>query len=327
MEKFKKIMKKLLYPRFYVVIPTVILSAVLLIYTFASGIPTESPVAIISYVISVYALTVVCVGIVPLIKKIMEMLHANPYSERFMTDAVLRAKVSLLCGLAFNLIYAAFNIFMGIRTSSVWLIAIALYYAAVAIIRFAVTLGVRKSGTQTSEHARLIGEWRRYRAAGWASLLMTSTMSAMIALVLFEDEGFTYPGYFIFVFAAYTFIKFTASIVNTVKFRKLDTPVLSAAKALDLSVAVMSLFALQTAMFAEFGSGESMFQNASDTAEQMSQADMALMNTMTGIAVWCTALAIAIFMIIHSGKKLKKLASTSDAAINTDTVSEENNGQ
>ncbi len=310
MQKFKKIIRKILCPRFFVVIPTVISSAVLLIYTFTSGIPTSSPLAIATYVISCYALAVVCIGIVPFIKKAKNFIYTNKYTSPFINDPVLLAKTTLFLGLGYNLIYSAFNIFMGIWTDSEWLIALAGYYGVAAIIRFVVMRGMYLSKTDATQLDRLKREWRRYRAAGWISLALTSMMSGLIALVLFEENGFSYPGFLIFVFAAYTFLKFVVAIRNVIKFRKLDSPALSASKTLNLSVAVMSLFALQTAMFAEFGGGDSVFQDTSTVV--MSQADIDLMNTLTGIAVWLVALCISFYMIIHSTKQLKKLNNVSD---------------
>ncbi len=303
-------MKGILYPRFFIVIPATIASVVLLIYTFTSHTPTDSPIAIITYVISFYTLVIVCLGIIPFIKKVKSFIYTNKHISPFITDPVLMAKTTLYFGLGYNLVYSAFNIFMGIWTDSEWLIALSCYYGVVAIIRFVVTRGMYLSKSDATELDRLKREWRRYRASGWISLGLTATMSGLIALVLFEDNGFSYPGFLIFVFAAYTFFKFVTAITNVIKFRKLDSPALSASKALNLSVAVMSLFALQTAMFAEFGSGDSMFQDASHAA--MSQTDIDMMNTLTGIAVWLVALCISIYMIIHSTKQLKKLDNVSD---------------
>lgn len=321
MQEFKKIMRIILYPRAFVVIPAIIASVALLIYTFASGIPTDSPIAIITYVISFYTLVIVCLGIIPFIKKVKSFIYTNKHISPFITDPVLMAKTTLYFGLGYNLVYSAFNIFMGIWTDSEWLITLAGYYGVVAVIRFIVTRGMYLSKSDTNELERLKREWRRYRASGWISLALTAMMSGLIALVLFEDDGFSYPGYLIFVFAAYTFFKFVTAITNVIKFRKLDSPALSASKALNLSVAVMSLFALQTAMFAEFGGGDSMFQDAAN--EAMSAADIGLMNTITGIAVWVVALCIAIYMIVHSTRQLKKLDNISDDK----SVKEQSNGE
>lgn len=305
MVKFKKALKFFLYPKFYIAIPTVIISAGLLVCTFALGLPADSPFAIISYVLSFYSLTVTCAGAISLYKNTMEFLHKNKYTSRLLSDAVLRAKLSLFFSLIFNISYAALNIIMGIFEDSIWLIAIAGYYGAVAAVRFGVTLGVREAKGEDDRTLRLKGEWQRYRVAGIASLFMTLTMSVMIGMMLIGDEGFRYPGYSIYLFAAYTFIKFAAAIVNTVKFRKLDTPVLSAAKAMDLSVAVMSIFTLQTSMVEKFVGGDSAF--AKNSAEQMSQESIDFMNTVTGIAVWCIVHAIAIYMIIRANRKLKEM--------------------
>lgn len=79
------------------------------------------------------------------------------------------------------------------------------------------------------------------------------------------------------------------AIIRVVQYRKNDHPILGASKNIDLSEAVMSLFALQTSLLAAFGQG---FEYP------------LLMNSLTGGAVCFLAMSGAIGMIFH-GKKRK----------------------
>ena len=83
------------------------------------------------------------------------------------------------------------------------------------------------------------------------------------------------------------------SVVNLVKFRRLGSPILSAAKVLNFIAALMSIRGLQTAMIAQF----------SGDAEQSRR----MMNTMTGSAVYAIVIAIAICMLIRSKKSGKQV--------------------
>ena len=83
-------------------------------------------------------------------------------------------------------------------------------------------------------------------------------------------------------------------IVNLVKFRKLGSLILSAAKVLSFVAALMSLLGLQTAMISQFSTGEESFRR--------------IMNAVTGGGVWCSVILIAVTMLLHS-RKMKEVKS------------------
>ena len=72
-------------------------------------------------------------------------------------------------------------------------------------------------------------------------------MGGMIVLMVRTNSGFSYPGYIIYLSALYTFYAMAVSVINLVKFRRLGSPILSAAKVLNLVSAMMSVLGLQTA--------------------------------------------------------------------------------
>ena len=73
------------------------------------------------------------------------------------------------------------------------------------------------------------------------------------------------------------------AISNLIRFRKLGSPILSAAKVLSLVAALLSLLTLQSALIDRFG------------AEQV--AFRLLMTRLTGSAVYATVLVIAVWML------------------------------
>ena len=85
------------------------------------------------------------------------------------------------------------------------------------------------------------------------------------------------------------------SIGNLVKYRKLGSPVLSAAKVLNYVSAMMSVLALQTAMISRFSTDGEEYRR--------------IMNTITGSFVYATVVVIAVFMIINASIKRKKALS------------------
>ena len=81
------------------------------------------------------------------------------------------------------------------------------------------------------------------------------------------------------------------AVANIVRFRRFRSPVLSAAKAVNLTTALVSIFSLETAMLAEFG-GEPAFQQN--------------MTTATGVGTCVLVLAIALYMVIRVEKPQKR---------------------
>ena len=79
-----------------------------------------------------------------------------------------------------------------------------------------------------------------------------------------------------------------------IKFRKYESPVLSAAKAISLAAALVSILSLETAMLAQFGSEDDpLFRK--------------VMTGTTGGGVCVIVLGMALFMIIKSSRQLKQI--------------------
>jgi uncharacterized protein (DUF2062 family) len=94
--------------------------------------------------------------------------------------------------------------------------------------------------------------------------------------------------------ALYAFYAMITAIINVVKFRKLGSPILSAAMIVNLTAAMVSMLSLETAMLSEFGS-----------------EDARLRLWMTGISggVVCTVvLALAVYMLVRASKTLKQVS-------------------
>ena len=104
--------------------------------------------------------------------------------------------------------------------------------------------------------------------------------------------GKTYPGYIIYLSALYTFYTMITAVVNVVKFRKLGSRILSAAKILNFISAMMSILGLQTAMISRFSENGDNYRKT--------------MNAITGGFVYCIVIFVAVFMLICSRKNKKE---------------------
>lgn len=209
--------------------------------------------------------------------------------SRFLEDAVFRSEIILNCGLIVNLLYAALNLFSGIRYRSTWFIALAFYYALLSAMRAMLARYV---------HRRTVGEnisaeFQRYRACGIILLLMNQALVGIIVYMVTQDRGFSYPGLMIYAMAMYAFYITITAAINVVKYRKHGSPVMSAAKVVSLTAALVSMLSLETAMLSQFGDGEQEFRR--------------IMLAASGGIVCAIVLTMAIYMIARSTKQLKKL--------------------
>lgn len=291
MEHVKRILKQILFPRSAVVIISVPVAAALLIHTFLSEEET-SPVAYLSYVLSAYSLTIVCARMTRIPKEDMKAaLHRNPYVHRYLTDIPFKAHVSLYLSLGINLLFVAMKLFYGVYYRSVWFGTLAVYYIMLAVMRFLLLRHVNRSRIGTE----VASEWKRYRLCGVILLLMNSALSGVVILVVRKNESFHYAGYLIYVVAMYAFYNIISAIRDVVKYRKYNSPVLSASKSVKLATALVSMLSLETAMLMQFDTGGN------------PPAFRRTMTAATGGCVCVIVLVMAVIMIVRSTKQLKKL--------------------
>ena len=151
----------------------------------------------------------------------------------------------------------------------------------------------------------LLIEYKRYNICGWVMLLMNLTVTAIIFFIIYFDRTFYHHQITTIALAAYTFLTFSLSIYNFIKYRKFNSPVYSAAKSINLVAACVSMMTLTTTMLTTFG-GE-------DVVEYKK-----LLLTMVGVVVSLFILTISIQIIIFTSKNLKKLKEPN----NTELINE-----
>lgn len=94
--------------------------------------------------------------------------------------------------------------------------------------------------------------------------------------------------------AGYAFYNLTMAVRGLIRYRKLPNPVYSASKALALAAAFVSMFFLQTSMFAAFGDGG---------------ARQRYLNMGTGGCVFLLIAAMALFMIRRGDRSIQALSA------------------
>lgn len=224
-----------------------------------------------------------------ILQKLPFSKHWLPLLQRYRTDVSFNIHVSLYRGLALNILYAVLKFAFGIYYRSVWFGTLAVYYLLLAVTRFAL---VRYAG-RSAFGADPVSEWKRYRLCGTILLLLNLALTGVVILVVQENEGFHYAGYLIYAMALYAFYNVITAVRNVVRFRRYRSPVMSAAKVVNLAAALVSILALETAMLAQFGgsSGERF---------------RAVMSGATGGGVCTIILCIAIYMICRAAKEIRR---------------------
>lgn len=291
-ENRKEWWKKLIFPHIIVKILLVIVTVPLLVYSL--GYKNANPIiAYFSYGFSAYTLVVVCLKLPSTIKAVKEWLYAHKYSNRYLTDSKLRAEISLYSGTAVNLLYATFYFGMGVYYSSTWIRAIAVYYIVLSVIRVGLVKKDKKKLNIDDTVMRRIYELKSCRTCGKLMFLLNFVVAGIVGHMIWKNEHYNYPGLLIYAQAAYAFFCLTKAIIHLFKYKKMEQPILSAAKIVSMSTALVSILALQTAMLTQFGEGQANF--------------IRLMNALTGTAVCIAEFAMAVWLVHKSRKELVSL--------------------
>lgn len=291
MKRFIKILKALLFPPLAAVILIAVLSASMLVYSFVY-LDGEGIFSYLSFALSAYALTVLCAKTPDIIRFIENTKRENRIIRRYMADPALRVKVSLYSSLTINTAYAIFQLGLGFYHSSFWFYSLAVYYILLAVMRFFLLRDVKLASFDSGEN--IVSELKRYRFCGISLVLMNVALAGIVFFIAWQNRGFEHHFITTIALAAFTFASLTIAIVNAVRYRKYNSPLFSAAKAISLASAAVSMLTLESAMLSAFGKdGQESFR--------------LIMTSLTGAAVCIFVLVMAIYMIINSNKKLRKI--------------------
>jgi hypothetical protein len=94
----------------------------------------------------------------------------------------------------------------------------------------------------------------KYCFCGWTMLFLNLALTVMIFFMVYWNKTFNHHQITTIALAAYTFTSFTMAIINYIKYRKIKSPVYSAAKSISLTSACVSIITLEATMLTSFGS-------------------------------------------------------------------------
>ena len=290
---WKKIGKKLLFPPIWLMATLVIVSAVALTVIFIKGME-QSILAYFVYVLAFYTLSVASLFCALVLPKrfhiIKQRIYTHPLGSRYLTDRVFRTNISLSVSLIISMLYVGINLWSWHMLHSWWFMVLAVYYGIMAVMRFLLVRYVRlqKIGVH------ILKEWKRAKACACILLLVNLSLSGAVLMILYQSKGYDYPGIMIYVMALYTFYATIHAIADIVRYRKLGSPVMTTAKIVSLSGALVSMLNLETAMFAQFGG-------------DMAPENQRLFIILTGAGVSIVIVTLSLILIVSANKEIGRL--------------------
>lgn len=294
--KFKDIYIKLLFPPFLILFILIVISAGALTLVFCRG-NENSIIAYPVYFLSAYTLLVVCIACYKIIPRYYKMakdkIYTNKYINRYFTDIFFKTHISLYISLGINLVYIVTNVAASIIYHTSWFAILSVYYAIMAIMRFLLIKYVNKNGLRKN----IFGELKRSRLCAYILMIVNAVLTGVVLMIIYSNRGFKYHGFLIYVMAVYTFGVSISAVIDVFKYRKYNSPIMSATRVIRLAAAMFSVLSLETAMFSQFGA---------ETSPE-NQCTM-IMATGGGIALIVTVMSL--YIIIHSTKEIKKFSIT-----------------
>ena len=170
-----KTIKAILFPPTPIFLIFTPISTALLVLSLMF-LKSNSIIAIFSYLIAFYTLTIWCFKLPNIIRYFTKLKNKNKYLKIWQKDANLRVNISLCGTMVQNTAYALLHLGIGIWHHSFWFCSLSGYYLSLAVIRFFLFRHTRKH----KPREKISAELRKYRACGVALLIMNLMLSLMI---------------------------------------------------------------------------------------------------------------------------------------------------
>ena len=289
MDLLKRILKNIIFPNTIFVLILFPLAIGILLYSMIK-FGSESIYSIISYALSFYALTVLCIKIPSIIKVIRKFKSENKYYLKYKEDINLRINISLYASLVLNISYSVFQLCLGLYHNSFWFYSMAVYYILLSLVRFYLVNYTK----QYKPGDKVLLEYKKYNFCGWIMLLMNTAVTVIIFFIIHFDRTFYHHQITTIALAAYTFLTFSLSIYNFIKYRKYNSPVYSAAKTINLICACVSMMTLTTTMLTTFGS---------DDVLEFKKLLLGIVGGLVSVFILATSIQI----IVYTRKKIKEI--------------------
>lgn len=204
-----------------------------------------------------------------------------------------RMRLGLRVSCVANGAYGVLQVVLAVAFRSPWFAAMGVYYLVDAAVRGVLIReddGFRRAHSSgdpaAPQDAAFSRELRTFHRCAWLIGVLDVALAGMAVQMVLDSRQFSYPGYLIYAAAGYTFYSVTMAVVNLVRSRASDRPLMWAVRAFGVCTSLVSALTLQTAMFAAFD----------DTGGALPQ----VMNAITALVVCLGLAAVAGGMLKHA---------------------------
>lgn len=287
-QKSKTLLARWVQPAGAVVLLVCAAAAFLLAAVFVRRL-NQTPLAYGVYAFSTYALVVFVVWLTKTLRRLQAWGSTVPLLCRWREDRTFHARGKALLGLGISLGYSVFKAAAGIWFRSAWFGASAFYYLTLSGLRLWLLHQLFRGGVTPA------AQYRGCRVCGWLLLAVTLPVAVLGVHMVAFDRAAQYPGFIIYAAAAYTFYTMGSAVANLVRLRQEKKPLLAAMGITELVKALVAMFSLQSALLAAFSPGA---------------ASNRLANALTGGAVCAAVVALAVWLIVVSGRRLHQQSKT-----------------
>lgn len=218
----------------------------------------------------------------------------DDYEFRTMVASVFSATVTL--------VFATYNVAVGIVYETVWSICIAVYYFLLVCLKFCMVLAEKRYYVKALTVDELNA--RRVKMLLWQSAALFSidlSLLAPIIMMIKSEREINYSSIVAIMTAAYTVYKIVAASVNYYRTRKISNLSVRIIRDVYLKDALASVISLQYVLTTTFGDGMT--------------GDMLTVSEVTGALLWLLIVSVSacsLAQAIKLRKSRKKSAASED---------------
>lgn len=222
-----------------------------------------------------------------MLKSISHLTAKSVFTHRFVNDTRYRTVFFAKASFGINIIYAFYNGFLGFWEQSFWFIVLCAYYIILSVMRLCAVMYEHRQSTVADNELFII------RFSGICLILLSLVLCGMVYLALQNTVVKTKHEIVMITIATYTFTKTIIAIINSVKIRKMNSPLLITIRNICCADAAASIFSLQRNMNASFGNPTG--------------KDAYIFNIATGAAVCIIVFLLGFLMIFFKEKSNGKI--------------------
>ena len=284
---WKNYLKKILLPKWYVIVVFIILSVVGLIVCFSYSME-DTLFAYLLYPFSFYALVIAILGSRNIWKqRLCPVLNQVPFFHKLFYDVKYRTLFFTRFSVIMNVLYGLLQIGYGAYYRTLWFVTLGVYYILLIVMR----TGLLRNVQAQQIGINLKSEYKKYLQTGILLLFMNLIVTGIVTMMFQEGRVFSYPGFLIYAMAAYAFYSLGLAVYGMVTYKKYNSPLLSATRAVNFAGALISILSLEIALLHQFGTNDpALF------AERMVG--------ITGMGITILVTIIGVYMIVKGKKGL-----------------------